>query len=64
MADQVNTGGGAGMGMIVGALVVAVLVLGYFVIGGKLPGGGGKDVNVKIEAPAVSGSGGSGGSTN
>lgn len=59
MADQVNTsgGGGVGMGLIVGVLLAAVIVIGFFVLGGEIPGTGGKDVNVKIETPSVGGGG-------
>ncbi|MGD9867217.1 MAG: hypothetical protein AB7U38_04360 [Hyphomicrobiales bacterium] len=52
MADRVNTGSGAGLGVVVGVLIAAVVVIGFFVLGGELPGDGGKDVNVKIETPA------------
>lgn len=51
MADQVNTGGGAGMGVLVGLLIAGLLVLAFFVFGGDIMDGD-KDVNVKIETPA------------
>lgn len=50
MADQVNqSGSGSGIYFIVGALVVAVLVIGYFVFGGSL--GRSDKVNITIEPP-------------
>jgi hypothetical protein len=51
MADEINnnSSGGNGIYFIVGALVVAVLVIGYFVMGGNF--GGGSDVNIKIDPP-------------
>ena len=51
MADEIhhNPSGGGGIYFIVGALVVAVLVIGYFALGGNL--GGGSDVNIKIDPP-------------
>ena len=42
-------GGGSGVYFVVGALVVAVLVIGFFVFGGDL--GGSKDVNIRIDPP-------------
>ncbi|MDF3072699.1 MAG: hypothetical protein K0S54_366 [Alphaproteobacteria bacterium] len=52
MADEINnnSSGGSGIYFIVGALVVAVLVIGYFVLGGNFGGAGG-DVNIKIDPP-------------
>ena len=52
MADEIhnNPSTGAGIYFVVGALVVAVLVIGYFVFGGQL-GGGGSDVNIRIDPP-------------
>jgi hypothetical protein len=50
-----NSGGGAGMGMIVGALLVLVLIIGGFVFfgGGDMFGAQKKTVDVNISAPAV-----------
>jgi len=48
MAEQ-TSGSGSGIYFIVGALVVAVLVIGYFVFGGSF--GGGDKVNITIEPP-------------
>jgi len=41
------------MAFIVGGLVVAVLVLGYFFMGGQLPGQHDNDVDIKITLPKV-----------
>jgi hypothetical protein len=51
MADEINnnSSGGSGIYFVVGALVVAVLVIGFFVFGGDL--GGSKDVNIRIDPP-------------
>lgn len=43
-----TTSGGAGMGIIVGALVVIVGILAYFMFGGEAPSGS-NDVTVTIE---------------
>lgn len=51
MAESANSGN-TGLAFIVGALFVAVLVVGYFSFGGKVDTGGGKDIDVKIETPA------------
>ncbi|MGE0155217.1 MAG: hypothetical protein AB7R90_21565 [Reyranellaceae bacterium] len=52
MADEAGRSGtSGGLYFVVGALVVAVLVIGYFVFGGN-PGGGG-DVNIRIDPPAA-----------
>lgn len=48
MAEQARSSG-SGIYFIVGALVVAVLVIGYFVFGGNL--GRGDKVNITIEPP-------------
>jgi hypothetical protein len=51
MAD--DKGGGSGFtGIIIGALLVAVLGLGYFAYNGGF-GGGGESAEIKIEAPEV-----------
>ena len=57
MAD--DSGGGAGMGIFVGALVVIVAIIGavVFMGGGKMFGGGTKSVDVNISAPKVPGTG-------
>lgn len=44
-----TTTGGAGMGIIVGALVVVVGVLAYFVLGGDGPSTDANDVSITIE---------------
>jgi hypothetical protein len=63
MADQGNTtsgrGGSTGLAMMVGALAVAVLVIGFFVFGGSV-GDGEKDVNIKVQTPDIGGSSSSG----
>lgn len=53
MADN-SSGGGAGMGLIVGALVVIVAVIGIVMYTGGNFGGGSKTVDVNIKAPTVS----------
>ncbi|MBV9994057.1 MAG: hypothetical protein JO127_02475 [Caulobacteraceae bacterium] len=51
MAD--NSGGGAGLGVIVGGLLVAVLVIGFLVLnGGGI--GGSKHVDINVRAPDIS----------
>lgn len=55
MADQVKTSGGTGLGVIVGVLIAAVVVIGFFALGGEVPIGNDKDVNVKIETPVGGG---------
>jgi hypothetical protein len=45
-----NSGGNSGLAFIVGALLVAVLVLGYFVMGGDAPQ---PDNSIIIELPDV-----------
>jgi hypothetical protein len=50
MAD--GSGGGAGMGVIVGALVVVVAIIGVVVFGGNLTST--KSVDVNVHAPAIS----------
>jgi hypothetical protein len=51
MADD-NGGGGSGfMGVIVGALLVAVLVVGFMAYNGGF--GGGDTAEIKIEAPEI-----------
>ena len=44
-----NSGGGGAGWFIVGALVVAVGIAGYFFLSGNVPGA--KDIDVKIELP-------------
>ena len=52
MAD--NNGSGVGTGLIAGILLVALIAVGLVVMNGGLNLGGGKDINVSIEAPKVS----------
>lgn len=49
MAD--NGGGNAFMGVILGAVVVGLVVLGFFVFTGRT--GGGDSLNVKIDPPNI-----------
>jgi hypothetical protein len=51
MADQQSRNTIAGLTFVVGALVVAVAVLGYFLWGGHAPAD--DDVDVKITLPKV-----------
>ena len=51
MAD--NNGSGVGLGLIAGILLVALLGVGFLFATGKINLNGGKDVNVKIEAPKI-----------
>ncbi|WP_165185892.1 hypothetical protein [Caulobacter soli] len=53
MAEQTNTGGGGGAGMafIVGALVVIVAVIAYFVFTGGMTQK--KSVDIKVSAPQL-----------
>ena len=51
MAD--NNGGNVGMGLIAGILLLMLLGVGFLFATGKIDLDGGKDVNVKIEAPKV-----------
>ena len=48
-----NNGAGVGMGLIAGILLVALLGVGFLFATGKINLNGGKDVNVKIEAPKL-----------
>jgi hypothetical protein len=50
MAD--GSGGGAGLGVIIGALVVVVAILGVVVFGGSFNST--KNVDVNVHAPAIS----------
>jgi len=52
MAD--NSGGGAGIGVIVGALVVVVALVGFFALSGGNMFGGGHDTNVNVHVPSIS----------
>lgn len=57
MADNINnnTGGGnSGMAFIVGAIVVVLAIVAYFVFARGGMGGETKDVNVDVDLPAVS----------
>lgn len=63
MADNLNVSGGGGnamLGVIVGLLVAAVLVLGFFVYNGGMTSGDGK-VDIDISAPKVPAPGAGGG---
>ena len=51
MAD--NNGSGVGTGLIAGILLVVLIAVGLVVVNGGLKLDGGKDVNVKVEAPKV-----------
>jgi hypothetical protein len=54
MAEN-SSGGGAGMGVIVGALLVLVIVIvAFLAFGGGMFGGQTKKVDVNINAPDVS----------
>ena len=52
-----DSSSGAGMGMIVGALVVIVALIAAFLFfgGGQMFGGGTKKVDVSVSAPQLSG---------
>jgi hypothetical protein len=55
MAEGSNNGGGnSGLAFIVGGLLVAVLVIAFFVFSGGLPGAEKKEVNVDVNLPEVS----------
>lgn len=51
MADDNGGGGNAFLGVIVGALLIAVVGLGFVVMRGGL--GGSQSADIKIEAPQV-----------
>ena len=51
MAD--NNGANVGMGLIAGILLVMLLGVGFLFATGKINLDGGKDVNVKVEAPKI-----------
>ena len=53
MAENESEKSSTGMAFIVGGLVVAVLVIGYFVLGGEAPGTRDVDVDVTVPAPAA-----------
>ena len=57
MADQESSGSGGNgfLYFIVGGVVVVVAILGYLVLGGKMPGMGGEE-KVKIELKTDGGS--------
>lgn len=50
MADDRGGGGNAFLGVIVGALLIAVVALGFFVVNG---GVGGQTADINIEAPDI-----------
>ncbi|MGD9965676.1 MAG: hypothetical protein AB7T59_04095 [Hyphomonadaceae bacterium] len=52
MADDNGGGGGGFTGVIIGALLVAVLALGFFAYNGGFNGGG-ESAEIQIEAPEV-----------
>ena len=51
MAEETSGASNGGLYFIVGALVVAVGVIGFFALGGSLSGGERKSIDIKIEAP-------------
>jgi len=54
MDENINTGGGGntGLALLVGALVVAVLVIAFFLFGGGFNApGSGDDVDINIQPP-------------
>ena len=51
MAD--NNGANVGMALIAGILLVMLLGVGFLFATGKINLDGGKDVNVKVEAPKI-----------
>jgi len=51
MAEDNSGGGNAFLGVIVGALLIAVLALGFVVVNGGI--GGGQSADISIEAPEV-----------
>jgi len=53
MAENEQEKSSAGMAFIVGGLVVAVLVIGYFVLGGEVPGTRDVDVDITVPAPTA-----------
>ena len=60
MADNPGGGNGGGLYFIVGALVVAVFVVGFVALGGHVPGthpagGGAPKVELNVTPPAAPG---------
>ena len=59
MAYSTEASGNKGMAFILGAVVVAVLVLGFFILGGQVPTGapasgeGGGNTSITIENPSA-----------
>ena len=53
MAENESEKSSTGMAFIVGGLVVAVMVIGYFVLGGQMPGAKNVDVDVNVPAPSA-----------
>ena len=51
MAD--NNGSGVGTGLIAGILLVVLIAVGLVFVNGGLKLDGGKDVNIKVEAPKI-----------
>ncbi|QDH73775.1 hypothetical protein [Brevundimonas sp. M20] len=56
MAENTNSSGGgnSGLAFIIGGLLVAVLVIAFFVFRGGLPGAEKKEVSVDVNLPEVS----------
>jgi hypothetical protein len=53
MAENESEKSSTGMAFIVGGLVVAVLVIGYFMLGGEMPGSKNVDVDISVPAPSA-----------
>jgi hypothetical protein len=53
MAENESQRSSTGMAFVVGGLVVAVVVIGYFVLGGEMPGSSKVDVNINAPAPTA-----------
>jgi hypothetical protein len=51
MAENESEKSNTGIAFVVGGLVVAVLVIGYFVLGGDLPGTRNVDVDISVPTP-------------
>ena len=53
MAENESQKSNTGMAFIVGGLVVAVMVIGYFVLGGEMPGSKNVDVDINVPTPSA-----------
>jgi hypothetical protein len=53
MADNETQKSSAGLAFVVGGLVVAVLVIGYFMLGGEMPGSRNVDVDINVPTPTA-----------